>query len=243
MAGKTRSMTLLIAPSLGRGADDLGEITGRLADLGHRVFAPQPLGVDDISALEGADLADLARHYLAGAPHDGGPIIAIGHAYGNWVARMAAVLAPERVKAVILLAAARRVIPADIKVSLDGSFDQSLSEDERLAHLQRAFFAPGHDAREWLEGWYPQLAAGQRLAAARSDRSLWWHAGDVSILDVQAAQDAISPIEQAGELRLELGSRVQCVTIENAGHALLPEQPDAVAEAIDRFVRQVQQKI
>ena len=60
------------------------------------------------------------------------------------------------------------------------------------------------------------------------------------ILDVHAAEDAIAPAANAMELRNEIGERVTRVTIENAGHALLPEQPDEVARAIDNFVRRLQ---
>lgn len=236
-----QGITLLLAPSLGRGAEDFATVAARLAERGYRVLTPEPFGMAPADDIGNASLETLARHLLAAAlPHDG-PIVVVGHAFGNWVARVAAVLAPDAVMAVVLLAAARRVIPPQIRPSIDGSFNFALSDAERLAHLQRAYFAPGHDATPWLAGWHPALAAGQRLAASRSDRALWWHAGDVvPILDVQAAQDAIAPASGAQELRDEIGDRVTALTIDNAGHALLPEQPDLVTEAIDAFVRQLQ---
>jgi pimeloyl-ACP methyl ester carboxylesterase len=231
--------SLLLAPSLGRGAEDFAEVAGLLREQDFHVISPEPFGLAASENLEAADLEVLARHLLAAAPEDG-KIIVIGHAFGNWVARMAAVLAPERVCGVVLLAAARRVIPTEIKSSIDGSFKAALTDEERLAHLRRAYFAPGNDARVWLHGWHPDMAAGQRRAAARSDRAIWWHAGGtVPILDVQAADDAIAPASAASELRDELGGRVTTVTIKNAGHALLPEQPQAVVRAIVDFVRRL----
>lgn len=235
-----RGATLLLAPSLGRGAEDFTTVAAGLQSLGHRVVAPDPFGLSVDEDIASANLETLASHLLNAAPQDGGPLVVVGHAFGNWVARMTAVMCPERVAAVVLLAAARRVIPAQIKPSIDGSFDPRLSGEVRLRHLQRAYFAPGQDARPWLAGWHPELAAAQRLAAARSDRARWWHAGGVvPILDVQAADDAIAPASQAMELRDELGDRVSVVIIDNAGHALLPEQPAQVTEAIDAFVRQL----
>ena len=236
-----QGMTLLLAPSLGRGAGDFSVVASNLRALGHTVLAPEPYGMLAGEDLAGADLETLARHLLAAAPQDGSRLVTVGHAFGNWVARMAAVLAPERVVGVVLLAAAQRVIPAGIKPSIDASHDLALSDHERLAHLQRAYFAAGNDARAWLDGWYPSLVAGQRAAASRSDRAKWWDAGGaVPILDVHAAGDAIAPAANAMELRNEIGERVTTVTIENAGHALLPEQPDEVARAIDGFVRRLQ---
>lgn len=236
-----QGVTLLLAPSLGRGAEDFATVAAGLRSCGHRVVSPEPFGLSAGEDIASANLETLASHLLSAAPQDGGPLVVVGHAFGNFVARMAAVMSPQRVVAVVLLAAARRVIPAGIRPSIDGSFDSRLSDQERLGHLQRAYFAPGQDARPWLAGWHPELAAAQRLAAARSDRALWWHAGGVvPILDIQAAQDAIAPATQAMELRDELGDRVTVVTIDNAGHALLPERPIQVTEAIDAFVRRIQ---
>ncbi len=235
-----KDVTLLLAPSLGRGAEDFSTLAAELRSRGHRVIAPEPFGLAADEDIGSANLETLAAHLLSAAPQDGGPLVVVGHAFGNWVARMAAVMSPRRVVAVVLLAAARRVIPDEIKPSIDGSFDPERSEEERLAHLQRAYFAPGQDARAWMAGWHPELAAAQRLAAARSDRARWWHAGGVvPILDVQAAQDAIAPASHAMELRDELGDRVTVATIDNAGHALLPEQPIQVVEVIDAFVHRI----
>ena len=44
--------------------------------------------------------------------------------------------------------------------------DLALPEAGRLAALELAFFAPGHDASIWLTGWYPQTLAMQHAAVA-----------------------------------------------------------------------------
>ena len=56
------------------------------------------------------------------------------------------------------------------------------------------------------------------------------------ILDVQGRDDAIAPNTGSALLREELGDRVTTVVISNAGHALLPEQPVAVADAMLAFI-------
>jgi hypothetical protein len=38
-------------------------------------------------------------------------------------------------------------------------------------------------------------------------------------------------------LRRELGERVSLATVPRAGHALLPEQPEATADALVRFAK------
>ena len=53
------------------------------------------------------------------------------------------------------------------------------------------------------------------------------------ILDLQAALDPWRPPETRDDLRVELGAnRVTVRVIDDAGHALIPEQPAAVAAAV-----------
>ena len=59
----------------------------------------------------------------------------------------------------------------------------------------------------------------------------------VPLLDLQADNDPFHPIERMNELRDELGDRVSVAVIGDASHALLPEQPTAVVDAIVAWVR------
>jgi len=52
------------------------------------------------------------------------------------------------------------------------------------------------------------------------------------------ARVAIGRLPGNGEaLKQEFGDRVTLVEIDNAGHAMLPEQPDAVARAVLGYLR------
>ncbi len=119
------------------------------------------------------------------------------------------------------------------------SADLSLPDAERLKYLQSTFFAPGHDPSIWLKGWYPEAGESQRRAAAATQQAEWWSAGTVPLLDLQAGIDPFKPPEKMNELRDELGDRVSIIVIPDAGHALLPEQPKAVVDAIVGWVRQL----
>jgi pimeloyl-ACP methyl ester carboxylesterase len=47
------------------------------------------------------------------------------------------------------------------------------------------------------------------------------------------------PREKAGELRAEFGERVTTVVIPNASHALMPEAPQAVVDAVVGWIRKL----
>ena len=53
----------------------------------------------------------------------------------------------------------------------------------------------------------------------------------------QAAEDRIAPIANAHDLARRFPDRVRIVEIPRAGHALLPEQPEAVAAALLAWLR------
>jgi len=61
----------------------------------------------------------------------------------------------------------------------------------------------------------------------------WQAAGGVPLLVVQADRDTIAPKEDTADvLAEEFAGRVEVALIEDAGHALLPEQPNAIAQAV-----------
>jgi pimeloyl-ACP methyl ester carboxylesterase len=169
---------------------------------------------------------------------DGGPAIVVGHAFGSWVARMTAVDHPELVRGVVMVAAAAKAYPVgfpgakELSDAVQKSGDFALSPAERLKYLRLAFFAPNNDARIWLQGWHPAAEDLQLAAGRATKQSEWWSGGAVPLLDLQGELDPFKPRSMANEMRDEFGERVSVVVIPSASHALIPEQPAAVADAI-----------
>jgi pimeloyl-ACP methyl ester carboxylesterase len=225
---------VVLLPSRGRGAEDFDPLVPYFVKAGYRVVTPQPRGIGKTTgAMSGITLHDLATDIAAVIRSEGGkPALVVGHAFGNWVARMTGVDHPELVRGVVIVAAAAKKYPKGLSEHVDRSAELSLPDEERLKSIGYAFFAPGHDARVWLNGWYPEVSESQRLAGKATKQSDWWSGGSVPLLDLQAEKDLFKPVETRGEMRDEFGPRVTVKVIPNAGHALVPEQPAAVADAI-----------
>jgi len=230
---------IVLLPSLARDSDDFDGLADDLAAAGFRVLRPQPRGV----ARSTGPLANLTLHDFAGdiaaviRAHGAGRAIVVGHAYGNWVARMTAVDHPDLVRGVVIAAAAAKSYPAALSADVTAAGDPGRPEAERLAALRRAFFAPGHDPAVWLTGWHPEIRDSQRAAAAATPQAAWWSAGQAPLLELQAALDPFKPPEKRQEMTDEFGARVTVVVIDDASHALIPEQPAAVARAIAAWAR------
>ncbi|HUP95515.1 MAG TPA: alpha/beta hydrolase [Burkholderiales bacterium] len=232
---------VVLLPSLGRGAEDFSEIRPRLAHA-CRVVTPQPRGIGaSRGPMSGVTLHDYARDIAAVVENEGaGPAIVGGHAFGNFVARTLATDRPDLVRGVALLGATHVwPVPPDVRESIMKSSDLSLPDAARIKYLKHAFFAPGGDASVWLGGWYPEVKKAQRIATDATPQPEWWQAGTAPILDVQPENDVMIPPESRLRYRDDLGERVSIVRIRGAGHALLPEQPAAVAQALLAFVKQL----
>ncbi len=231
---------LFMLPSLGRGVEDMEEVAHRIAERGFSVCLPNPRGIGQSAGpMHGLTLDDLAEDVLRviRTLTDQSVFIA-GHAFGNWVARNLATRYPEYVRGVVLIAAAHNTIRPELAQHINTCMDVGLSDEVRLSSLQAAFFAPGHDAHAWLTGWYPDVARMQREASQACPRHRWWHGGAAPILDLQAEQDPFAPIASAQDLAKELGTdRVKVMRIQDASHALIPEQPEAVSDAIIEFMQ------
>ncbi len=226
---------VVLIPSLGRGASDFDLLSGHLADAGYHAIAPQPRGiggsVGDLSGLTMADLAADAAAVIDAICTE--PVTIVGHAFGNRVSRMVATDFGDLVDGVVLLCCGGLIPPAPEHASaLRRVFDVELSDDEHLQAVSQAFFAPGSDASVWFDGWHGVVAAAQAAATTAQPVEYWWGAGNKEVLVVQPEDDVMAVPENALRLCAELGDRASMVTIADAGHALLPEQPDAVADAV-----------
>jgi pimeloyl-ACP methyl ester carboxylesterase len=230
---------VLLIPSLGRGVDDYDEIAELLAGRGFKSILPDPRGIGGSSGPAPADLFDLARDAAAVIDQLGsGPVGVVGHAFGNRVARALAALAPDKVERVVLLAGGGQAAMSDtVHAALMGSVAQgSKPEADRLEDLKTAFFFPGNDPAVWLRGWYPAVAEQQLAANERTDTARWWTAGHASVLLVQAEGDPVAPASNAEALATDIGDRLTLVQLRRASHAILPEQPRAVAALIAGYL-------
>lgn len=225
---------MVLLPSSARDSEDYDEVAEGLAKAGFRVLRPQPRGTGaSRGPTEGLTLHDLADDvaFSIESAHDGKAIV-VGHALGNWVARMTAVDHPDLVRGVVIAAAASKNYPKELLVSLRNAGNVTLPDGQRLEALQIAFFAPGNDPSVWLKGWHPELAKYQRPIIANPKEEEWWSGGSVPMLDLQALQDPFRPRSTANDIKAEFGDRITIATVDHASHALIPEQPEAVVAAI-----------
>lgn len=233
---------VVMLPSSGRdGAEDFDVVAARIAAAGFKVLRPQPRGImGSRGPMTGVSLHELAGDVVMVIDRLGdGRAVIVGHAFGHFVARMAAVDHPAAVRGVVLAAAAASIWAPDIAATPYKSGNLSLPDEERLAALRLGFFAPGHDPAPWLKGWWP---AAQRMEADSREKAGvkqldWWGAGTAPLLELIPANDPFKPRDKWDELVKTYGSRVETVVISDASHSLFSEQPAAVADAIIAWVR------
>jgi pimeloyl-ACP methyl ester carboxylesterase len=230
---------IVLLPSLGRDSEEFDPVAERIAAAGFRVLRPQPRGYGRSSGpMRNITLHDLARDVAAVIRRENAPAILAGHAFGHFVARMTAVDFPELVRAVILIGAAQKQPDPEVQKSVAIATDPSQPEAERLKHLKLVFFAPGNDPRIWLTGFHANVRDAEIVARDATPQREYWSAGTAPILDIQGSNDPYRPPASSTELVQEFGAkRVSVVVIPHTAHAVIVEQPRAVADAVVRYAK------
>ena len=237
---------ICILPSLARSGRDYDVVASQLCEAGFRVLRPEPRGVGrSRGPMENLDMHDFAGDVAAVLDHaQTGPVVIVGHAWGSQPARALAADRPDLVRGIVMAAASAGKLPpgstekpySRLREAIDGAGDPSLSQAERLECLRKAFFAPGHDPSVWLDGWFPAAHEAQGRARENTPVDDYFSGGKTApILDLQAEHDAVVIPNVMQPLLGE--RRVTVRVIRDAGHAMAPEQPHAMSEAIAEFAR------
>lgn len=221
-------MTLVLVPGFMADAGLWDDVAGRLAPFG-------PLHRADLS--RGTSIADMAALVLADAP--AGPLVAIGFSMGGYVAREMARQAPERVRALALIATSAR---ADTEERARQRATAAQGRARAFRGLSRTAIVsslhPGRAGDEALVGRIRDMSLrlGGEVMARQSAIA---RDGDLDRLDqvrapvliVAAAQDQLRSLEEARELRAGLAD-ARLLIVDDSGHMLPFEQPDALADIL-----------
>ena len=232
---------VVLIPSLGRGARDFDELSSRLAGAGWRALAIDPRGIgSSMGPMEDVNLHDLAADVSAVVQEmsaDGRAHV-VGHAFGNRVARCLAADSPDRVGGLVLLAAGGRIAPDPAAVDAFRRFLAGGLDDAAVrTAMAVANFAPTSDPDSWTRHWWLDTAAAQIAAAKATELTDWWQSFTAPTLIVQGLDDRMAPPENGRALAAAARpGQVTLVEIADAGHALLPEQPEAVARHVLDFL-------
>jgi pimeloyl-ACP methyl ester carboxylesterase len=234
---------ILMIPSLGRGASDFHDLSRRLVSAGFTAVRPEPRGIGkSTGTMTNLSLHDLAADNAAVIESLGSnPVFVIGHAFGQRVGRTLATDRPELVTAMIMVAAGGKApMKPGAERALRGSFRLDQPVEVRMQDVRFAFFAAGNDPSIWRDGWYPDVAEAQISAALAAPAEGWWSAGSTTpLLVIQGLQDVVAPPENGHMMKEEMAGRVELLDIDDAGHAMLPEQPERIAQAIIGFSRKL----
>ncbi|MEL7157176.1 MAG: alpha/beta hydrolase, partial [Actinomycetota bacterium] len=209
------------------------------AEAGYQAVAMEPRGLTGSSAtLDGLMMehfADDVAHVIEAV---GAPAVLIGHDFGGQVAQLVGDLYPKLVSSLVLMAAPGP-LPAkpEPATALRRVFISELSDHEHLEAVALALFADGNDPVVWVDGWYPTLAFAQAEAERHIAPEDLWSRLRREALVIQGADDLIVVPDNAHMMAEQVGDLATVVMVPDAGHALLPEQPAAVAAAILSWVR------
>jgi pimeloyl-ACP methyl ester carboxylesterase len=204
-----------------------------------------PLHYANLNA--GDSIAALARHVLAGCPPT---FVLVGFSMGGYVAREIVRLAPQRVRALVLIASSARAdtpllarqraeaaqaVPATAfrglsRGAIAASLHPRLARDAAMVERVRAMgVAVGHDV-------FVRLS----LLRRGDDRDRLGVIGCPTLV-IAAAQDQLRGLDEARELVDGIPGATLHI-IDDAGHMLPLEQPDLLARTMLTWLERLPQR-
>jgi pimeloyl-ACP methyl ester carboxylesterase len=169
--------------------------------------------------------------------------VALGHSMGGEVVMRMAALSPERVEKLILVASVSSDrLPSLPATPLLKPFLPALARLTSHLLLRRSVYDRTFITLEMREGYLaPMRIRGSRdglyqmLRDGRKDKKVDFSRITQPVLLLSAAAEKIVPGFALARIRSRL-PQAEVVVIENAGHLLLEEQPDACNAAILNFL-------
>ncbi len=226
---------IVMFASAGREASDFNELATTLNAQGYPIILIEAPGIGrSVASSAAPDLFDLARD-AHGVYAARGPVVFLGHAFGNRVARTSASLYDDQTAGVILIASGGQKPIADKAAkALKQCFDPRLTIGQRTTAIRYGFFADSNEIPDyWLRGWHAETGRLQGEATRATPPEAWMAGGTAPMLVIAGLQDTIAPPDDTIDL-LERAypGRVTGIRLDGAGHALLPEKPDEIAQAV-----------
>ena len=233
---------VLMHPGGGGSAWQLLELANRVSAAGFKIVLINPRGTGaSIGPLNNVTLHDFAADIWDCADKLGlTRMHLLGRAFGNRVVRTASADQPNRVLSVTLLAAGGEIPPApEDSQNVSKFFDSTLDTKERLTALREATYAPGHQPDpSYLQHLNGETYKKQTEAFRRTDLKEWYLGGVAPMLVVQCLADRIAVPLNAWNLASQR-SNTRLVALPNCGHAMIPEQPQAISNSVIAFLNEV----
>jgi pimeloyl-ACP methyl ester carboxylesterase len=235
--------TIVLLPGRGLGPSSLEPLAQRLVAAGFRAVLPEPRGYGESAGpLFGVTLRDLAADIARSIEVAGGaPVVVVGHAYGNRVARMLVQERADLIRGVVVMAAGGKFPPtAEVVENLQRWLNKSLPENLRAAAAKAALFGPqSNPANEdlMLDGISADTSNMQ--AAATGPLESWGPGGRGPMLVIQGLSDVVAPPENGRSLKADYPERVTLEEFAGLGHFMIRERPDLIAEAIIAFMQKL----
>lgn len=235
---KGSGKTVLMHPSLGRPAQDFEALGNSVAKAGYHVVLINPRGIGaSTGPMDDVKLQNLGEDVWMVADRLGRDrVFMLGQNFGNRVSRTVSALHPDRVIGLILLACGGEIQPD--KATWDEFwkiYDAALSPEQHREAVANSMFAKGNNPDAFIDGWHPKTAKLQAATAERTDFKPYFNGGTAPALVVQGLEDKIAPPQNAFDFVTKRAD-ARLVAFPHMGHAMLPEQPKHIADAVIDFL-------
>ncbi len=165
-----------------------------------------------------------------------GPAVIVGHSMGGAVAQTIALSEPGNVSSVVLVGTGARLkVAAAILEGIQQDFAEAIGLITRYAWSSGADPSLTEIGRDALRDTGSDVLLGDFLACDRFDVMDRLGQIEMPALVIGGSDDRLTPLKYSRFLSEQIPD-ARLVTVEGAGHMVMLERPDVVADAISEFV-------
>ncbi|HKJ26734.1 MAG TPA: alpha/beta hydrolase [Anaerolineales bacterium] len=208
----------------------------------HRVFAPDLPGHGKSGGLGEQSVKKYAAFLVDWMDKVGlKQAVVGGHSMGGAIAQTFALNYPDRISALILVGTGAKL---SVNQDLLHKLSSTASTPTAIANIVKWSYAPGTDSKlltkmkDQLLGVRSAVLYGDYLACDNFDVTDRLSEISVPTLIVCGEVDKMTPVDLSKQLQAQI-SQASLHLVPDAGHMVMLEKPDNVAQAVTTFIREL----
>lgn len=242
--GDNLEKVIVFVPAMCRPASDFNDLSNKFVQFGYMTVGINTRGTHGSKgSLDNLSITDIVDDiFLVISKLGIKKIFIVGQAFGTRVARVFADRYPENTICSVSITMGGIEPPKFIYPSraLDMMNENRMDNDDFINIIRDSYFSKNNDCNIWCTGWDHNAIWYYCMVLAGTPQEELTKGGSAPMLILQGEDDRFSPPSAGEKMKLMYGNRVTVVTIKNAAHEIIHEQPEIAFKVLFDYFEKVE---